>query len=70
MKGSDVELDIDQYSSAGFDQIHSFICTNQSYTGHVLVSSFIHTFGTGSFRATAKLLNTSQVIGIKAYTVE
>ena len=67
MKGFNLEFDIYQNTSSGFELVH-IIPINTYYTGHILVGSFIHTWGAGSFKASAQL-GTNQVIGVKEFTV-
>jgi hypothetical protein len=69
MKGSNINLEIEQNTGSGFEQVHISLLNNPSHSGHIVVSSFIHTFGAGNFRAKARLLATSQVVAVKEYSV-
>jgi hypothetical protein len=69
LKGSYINLEIEKNTSDGYDQVLIHLCSNPSFTGHIIVSSFIHTFGQGQFRATARMLSNSKVIAVKEYSV-
>ncbi|MDP2983836.1 MAG: hypothetical protein Q8O92_10965 [Candidatus Latescibacter sp.] len=69
LKGSNLEFDIYRNTSSGFELIHIIPIINTYYTAHILVGSFIHTWGAGSFKASIRLINTNQVIGVKEFTV-
>jgi hypothetical protein len=70
MKGSNIHLEIEKSSELGdFDQIHISYLTNPNSSGHILVGSFIHTFGEGNFRVIARLLTTNKVVAYKDYSM-
>ncbi|MFA6473177.1 MAG: hypothetical protein WCU00_14190 [Candidatus Latescibacterota bacterium] len=69
MKGSNINLEIEKNSETGFDQVHIVYLTNPSKSGHVVVGSYLHMLGEGTYRANARLLATNQVVATKDYVV-
>jgi hypothetical protein len=67
MKGTNLEFDVYRNTPDGFDLVH-MIPINTFYSSHVVVGSFIHTWGEGNFKSSA-VLGTSKVIGVKEFTV-
>jgi len=70
MKGSAVDISIEQMTDNGYVTKNTFnYPAIQSY-GHIMVSSFAHYSGKGSFRATGKLTDTNKTVASKEYTVK
>ena len=69
MKGSNINLEIEKNSETGFEQVHIVYLTNPSKSGHVVVGSYLHVLGVGTYRAKARLLATNQVVAMKDYVV-
>jgi hypothetical protein len=70
MKGSTVEIQISKSGSSGFEQVDVIPYTNPQSYGHIMLSSFTHTYGPGSFRATGKLVTGGKTVAYKDYTVK
>jgi hypothetical protein len=67
MTGTNLEFDVYRNTPDGFDLVH-MIPINTFYSPHVVVGSFIHTWGEGNFKTSA-VLGTNKVIGVKEFTV-
>lgn len=70
MGGSTVEIQISKSGSSGFEQVNVIPYTNPQNYGHIMLSSFKHTYGPGSFRATGKLVTGGKTVAYKNYTVQ
>jgi hypothetical protein len=70
MEGSAVEIQISKSVSGGYQTVNTFSFPNPQSYGHIMLSSYNHTFGKGSFRATGKLVTGNKTVAIKDYTIQ
>jgi hypothetical protein len=68
MAGANVTINVSQNIGGTWVPKNSFPFTNPQSYGHIMVSSFNHTFGAGSFKATGVLGSTT--IASVEYTVQ
>jgi len=69
MKGSTVDIVIEEKTNNGYVTRNTFNYPALQSYGHIMVSSFNHDFGKGSFRATGKLTDNNKTVASKVYTV-
>jgi hypothetical protein len=67
LQGLNLEFDVYRNTSDGFELVH-IIPINTYFQEHVVVGSFVHTWGAGSFKATASL-GAGEIVGVKEFTV-
>ncbi len=66
MGGSSVEIVITKDGA----QVGSVTFPSPQSYGHIMLSGFKHTYGTGNFRATGKLVTGNKTVAYKDYTVK
>jgi hypothetical protein len=66
MGGSPVEIQITKSGT----QVATFSYQPGQNYGRIMLSSFNHTFGAGSFRATGRLVTGGKTVASRDYTVE
>jgi hypothetical protein len=70
MAGSPIEIQISKASTGGYQVVYTFPFSNPQSYGHIMLSSFYHTFGKGSFRATGKLTTGNKTVATRDYAVQ
>lgn len=70
MGGSVVEIQISRESSGEYQTVNTFSFPNPQSYGHIMLSSFYHTYGKGNFRATGRLVTGNKTVAAKDYTVK
>jgi hypothetical protein len=69
MAGSQVKIKIEKSVSGTFQPLDSLTFNNPQSYGHIMLSSFSHDYGTGTFRATGILVTGSKTVASKEYIV-
>jgi hypothetical protein len=69
MAGSQVRILISKSISSTYQTIDTIDYNNPQSYGHIMLSSYPHTYGAGSFKATGILLTGSKTIASKEYIV-
>lgn len=70
MGGSDVEIKIEQQLLGGTQEIATLPFDNPQSYGHILISSFLHNYGPGNFRAIGMLVTGNLTVATVEYSVE
>ena len=69
MAGSDVQIKIEKSAVSGYTLQQTFTFQAAQSYGHIMLSSFSHTFGKGDFRASGILVNGNKTVSSINYTV-
>lgn len=69
MAGSSVQTKIEKSTSSGYSHQQTFTFENPQSYGHIMLSSFSHSFGKGEFRASGILVNGNKFVASINYSV-
>lgn len=70
MGGSTVELEIEQQLLGGTTPMGTLTFPNPQSYGHILMSSFTHTYGPGNFRVMGILVTGNNTVATTEYSVQ
>ena len=70
MKGAFVELNVVRLAEFGPEAVGSFRFEMTRLDDNVVISSYLHLYGAGKFRAAATLGDERRLLGVKEFTVQ
>lgn len=69
MAGSDVMIKIEKSTTSGYSFQQTFTFKAAQNYGHIMLSSFSHSFGKGEFKATGVLVTGNKTVSSINYTI-
>jgi hypothetical protein len=70
MKSADITFKVEQLTDFGLVEVYSTLYELTKLDDNVVISSYYHMYGVGTFRATATLEGETRVLGVKQFTVD
>lgn len=70
MKAGDINFTVEQLTDFGLVEVYSSLYEMTKMDDNVIISSYYHMYGAGTFRATATLGDDAVLLGVKQFTVE